>query len=413
MKAVNVSVTLLLALAALYCTVWFGRGTTRQTVEDGPPPVGSDVPTPTKIGPQPKAVIPDGRYHNFGTMIHGQKGKHVFKIRNDGKGVLKLVARPEDTTCQCTFGRVSKNEVAPGETAEIELNWEIKNPSVEFQHSAIVRTNDAKMADIKFLIQGKVRHEFIKVPGDDWHIAPILERQATEYTGKIYSEVHEDFEFTKIECKNPLITFETRRLTAGELVELHDDPLKGMTTEGLDAKQVAALNERMTPAPKCGYSVKVAIAAGLPIGPFRDEVTFHTNLAPEKKVTIYVTGNRAGPVQFFGGPGVQWYGKLALLRLGSFAASEGKKAKLTMFVRNIEQPMKVLKVETQPKFMKLTVERNERFSGQGSHQYFLHLEIPAGSPAAQHQSPDTAKVVLTTDHPDAKTIQFSVEFISR
>ena len=413
MKAVNVSVTLVIVLVALYCTVWFGRSATRQTVEDGPPPVGADVPTLTKIGPLPKAVIPDGRLHNFGTMIHGQKGKHVFTIRNDGKGTLRLVARPEDTTCQCTVGRVSKNEVAPGETAEIELHWEIKNPNAEFEHSAIVRTNDSEMVDIKFIIQGKVRNEFIKAPTDEWRLGAIRDQQATEFTGTIYSEVHTDFTFTKIQSKNPLITFETRPLTTDELFELHDDPLKGMTLEGLDAKQIAVLKERMTPEPKCGYSVKVTIAPGLPVGPFREELTFHTNLEPEKKVTVYVSGNRAGPVQFFGGPGVQWYGKLALLRLGSFAASEGKKTKLTMFIRNIEQPMKVLKVEIQPEFIKLAVERNEKFSGQNTHQYFLHLEVPAGSPAAQHQAPDTAKVVLTTDHPDAKSIQFSVEFISR
>ena len=69
MKAVNVSVTLVIVLVALYCTVWFGRSATRQTVEDGPPPVGADVPTLTKIGPLPKAVIPDGRLHNFSEAI--------------------------------------------------------------------------------------------------------------------------------------------------------------------------------------------------------------------------------------------------------------------------------------------------------------------------------------------------------
>ena len=73
------------------------------------------IPVPPPTGPYGKFVVVGESVHDFGVMELHQKGSHEFKIRNDGPGPLKMVARKEDHTCQCTLGSLGSEGLKPGE----------------------------------------------------------------------------------------------------------------------------------------------------------------------------------------------------------------------------------------------------------------------------------------------------------
>jgi hypothetical protein len=60
----------------------------------------------------PKAEVPETVFE-FGNIEQGTSMSHVFKIRNLGQ--LPLRVEVKSTTCKCTVGDLSKNEVGPNE----------------------------------------------------------------------------------------------------------------------------------------------------------------------------------------------------------------------------------------------------------------------------------------------------------
>lgn len=61
----------------------------------------------------------DKEAHDFGASKKGETLKHTFKIKNKGKGILKIENLL--TYCDCIKGKSNVTEVKPGETAEIEV----------------------------------------------------------------------------------------------------------------------------------------------------------------------------------------------------------------------------------------------------------------------------------------------------
>ena len=141
MKSANVYVSVLFLVCALVLTVWLGRGDTLNKADTRRSQPEQPIPVPSKTGPQPKAVTDETEY-DFGVMKQGSKGRHVFVIRNEGKAPLEMVALKKDMTCQCTVGELGKEGLRPGESTDVTLSWTIKSPNPNYQHHAIVRTND-------------------------------------------------------------------------------------------------------------------------------------------------------------------------------------------------------------------------------------------------------------------------------
>ncbi len=95
--------------------------------------------------------------HDFGVMAPGSKGKHAFVIKNVGEEPLTLELGA--TTCKCTLGDLKKNQLAPGESTSIELEWTVAAGESSFQQSAELRTNDPLQPAIKLAVSGLVISE--------------------------------------------------------------------------------------------------------------------------------------------------------------------------------------------------------------------------------------------------------------
>lgn len=394
------------------------------------------IPVPPKTGPYGKFVVVGDPLHDFGVMEHGQKGSHEFKIRNDGPGPLKMVARKEDHTCQCTLGSLGTEGLKPGEETTITMNWEIKNPATQFEHSAKIRTDDPDNPVTTFRVRGLVGKRLVIRTGSEINIGQLSDIKVTERKFVVHSETVDAFEITKLESSVAVIKATSRPLMGDELREATRDPvMEASSRAAKDALHAEAEKKKSgegnhadhkppnlaevlgdlipsTPEVKSGHEVKVVFNAGLPIGKFRESLAIHTNIPETPPLIVIFEGSRAGPIDILGTPGVSWSPQESRLRLARFRADEGKKAKLLVFVKKTETPWEIIEAKVSPSFLKYQLIKDEKFQGKGRDRYDLIIEIPAGEAPLSYGGETVGSIVLTTNHPEAKLINLGVEFTS-
>ncbi len=440
-RAVAIVVFLLLTSGGL--AVHFRQQSVTEHDPDHKPADASDIPVPPKSGPYGKFVVVGDPVHNFGVMEHMQEGQHEFKIRNDGQAPLKMVALAKDQTCSCTLGSLGQDGLKPGEETTVKLSWTIKFPNPVFEHSAKIRTDDPKNLVTTFRVRGLVGKRLMIKPSQEVNLGALSEKQPTERTMHLFSQIVDAFEITKFEPSNPLIVVTSTPLTAEQLKLVTYDPVAeesrammakmavkmppGAATPGPPGSTEAAHEHLVddlagkTPDAKCGYELKVTFQPGFSIGKVREVLHIHTNVptgpqadapvAPPYSVTF--TGTRSGPVQILGTPGISWSPEDSILRMGRFPAKEGKKAKLVVFVKKMEQELEITEAKLDPPKLKYEFHKDEKFNAPGRNKYEIILEVPAdGIPLSLGGGERAGSVVLQTNHPEAKTIKFDLEFTS-
>ncbi|RMG40198.1 MAG: DUF1573 domain-containing protein [Planctomycetota bacterium] len=465
MQTLRIALAALIPIAALAATIYIGRSGEQPapTVTRRP---NYDIPVPSKTGPHPKAVVPE-KVYNFGVMRQGEEGSHVFVIRNEGEAPLELVARPEDTTCQCTVGKLEDGKLMPGQSTTIELKWKIKSPNPYFEHSAIVRTNDPKNSSIVLRIRGAVGKDLLIYPLQTWECGTISEDEPTVLKGSIHSDIHDSFKITKIETSSKYVSVEYRPLTAAELEELkrkvypltedppdesmylderaHPDPgakEAGRSTAGSDRNsdgetaradkteaaeidrpedsspqageptEPSTIRKRIVPTPKSGYHLEVTVSNEIPVGTFRETVTIHTDLPNVPPATLVIRGRRAGPLEFAALGDARWYPDPMLLRMGRFSAKQGKTVTLLLYVKDVPD-FRITASESDEPVLHIVPELDEAFKGNNRLRYRVRISVPANSPPADRALPNPANVVLRTNQQGPlSTINFRVEFVA-
>lgn len=404
----------------------------------------SDIPVPPKSGPYGKFVVVGEAVHHFGVMEHMQSGEHEFKIRNDGQAPLKMVALKRDQTCQCTLGSLGQNGLKPGEETIVKLSWTIKNPATLFEHAAMIRTDDPENPKTTFRVRGLVGKRLLIKPSNEINLGSLHDKQPTERVLVVYSQVVDAFEITKLEPTNPLMETTFTPMTAEQLKLATIDP-QAEESRAMMAKMEAETPKPeekpgsksdvelprgppledlagKTPAAKCGYEVKVVFQPGFSIGKVREALLIHTNIpfgmsadapiGPPMQVSF--TGTRSGPVQILSSTvGTLWSPEESVFRLGRFSAKEGRKAKLILFIKKSDQELEITEAKLDPPQLKYEFRKDENFNAPGRSKYELVVEVPAGGvPLSLGGGERAGSVVLQTNHPDAKTIKFDLEFTS-
>lgn len=402
----------------------------------------SEIPKVVKDGPLPKAVVKGPLVHNFGTMELGGEGEHTFTIRNEGEAPLELVARKEDHSCQCTLGTLSKNGLQPGEETTITLTWKIKVPNAQFQHFAKVRTNDPKNDSLTFRVQGLVGQRFVIKPGTELAVGTLVEGKPNIKKFTVHSEVLDSFAITKLEPSAPnLMEVNSRQLSPEEIDQINTPDPAVVAAEAENRRQMAAAaNPGKTksdgheghdhkdhdhadeenslagkkPEAKCGYEIEVSFLPGFPIGTIRESLVIATDIKDQPENRVLFSGHRSGPVQILATIGAAWSTEESLLRLGRFPAAEGKKVRMMVFVKKEDgaQDFKIEEAKIDPPIIKYELTKDTKFQGVGREKFDLLLEVPAGSAPVSLGAQNRGKIVLTTNHPEAKEIRLEVEMAS-
>lgn len=388
MKVGAILAALVLATGAIAATYWIARGETAAPAESVANAGTPGEPTPAKVGPHPKAVVPETNYE-FGVMLMGESQEHEFVIRNEGEAPLKL-GTPR-TTCQCTVSEAAKKPIPPGGEGTIKLTWTPAAETEMFDKGAMIRTNDPKMPEIRLAVVGKVEPLLITSPDGVWTIGDVTDRKDVEIAGYIYSRLLDDFKIESIESSNPLLQAEAIPVTGEELKE-----------------QEA----------KAAYKIKASLSPGMPIGKFRETLTIKTDVKDNEKaakIEIPVQGTRQGPIQLIPTPGVRWNPDAFALDLGQFPASKGATATLSLFVTDPAEdiPFKFESVDSTVPGLEVELKRDESLQAGTRRRYELMFRVPPGLPPQAHRSKGAAKVDVKTNHPEAGEMRFFVEYISR
>ncbi len=97
--------------------------------------------TPEQLAAAPVASFEPTTF-DFGDMKQGEKKSHTFQLTNAGK--TDLVIRRVRSSCGCTAVAPSKNVIAPGETAPINVTFDSRGKRGRQSKSITVITNDPK-----------------------------------------------------------------------------------------------------------------------------------------------------------------------------------------------------------------------------------------------------------------------------
>jgi hypothetical protein len=320
-------------LVALVFVTWLAGSGRTPAVAD-PAAQGAGPPQPNEHGyyfsnpftpatgpPFPKAEVPETRYE-FGRLSVGKAESHTFIVKNVGEAPLKVALGLP--TCKCTMGKLGTEELAPGESTEVTMDFKPETTSENFAQSATIYTNDPEMPVIALSIQGEVLPLLISIPEAFWTIGVIREDGPTTFTGRILSPLYKDFQIVAI--------------TPGS------DYLR-VIAEPLEPQELGAMSVG-------GYELKCEVEPRMPIGPFHDIVTVETDIPDAAPLKFTVSGNRMGPFHIMAD---EWFPTKSLLRMGRFNAADGKRAAMSVFVSAREQPLELVRDTSEPDILRVSL----------------------------------------------------------
>jgi len=336
-----------------------------------------------EVSSLPKAELSETVF-KFGNIERGTSMSHVFKIRNVGQ--MPLHVEVESTTCKCTVGDLSKNDIGPNEESEVLLEWVAKTGPGPFRHGAVLSTNDPTQSSINLTVEGQVVESTAMSPSE-LIFGTVRKGESPSATLYLMS-------FLDQEVK--ILDYELSDTELSKLLEISITP--------------ADLAELPSPDAKSGVKITATYRTGKTIGPFRSWLMLNTNLKNAEKLTVPIAGNVVGDISIFG-PG--WNAPVGLLRMGSFSSDQGKVVKLKVAIRGeFAQEARLEVAEVDPPQLKATVGEPQQMGEKLLHVPLI-VEVPAGtSPIVRLGEPvsSDAHILLRSNHEEIPDIRLRVRF---
>lgn len=341
----------------------------------------SDRPEVVTSGPLPQVVVEEDKFE-FGVMEVGQEQIHTFTIRNAGKG--KLVLKKGKTSCKCTISKLTKGEVAPGASVDIELSWRPEETSERFRQVAKIFTNDPKKPEFELSITGTVTDR-IEIETDSWRISAITSDEPISVETRVFSKILDDFNVLGVTCDHDSITGAATPLTAQQLSELKA---------------------------KSGYLIKVRVDPKELDIQFREKVVVRTDVADKATFTLFVEGIRQGPLRIIAS-GARYRAETRMINIDKFPAGEGKKIVLSMFVERFnEEGFQISDLSYDAKVIKVDIAEDTKLRSKRRQRFELTIEVPAGRPPTTRIGANRMEIVLKTNHPKLSELRLRLEFRS-
>ncbi len=92
--------------------------------------------------------------YDFGTVEQGTIVKHSFIITNTGGDVLKI--NHVNASCGCTAAKPDKSELSPGESTNINVQFNTNGRKGKQRKSVYVNTNDPENGKLELKIYGVI-----------------------------------------------------------------------------------------------------------------------------------------------------------------------------------------------------------------------------------------------------------------
>ena len=101
-----------------------------------------------------QAEIPDPYSWDFAQVKEGEVLEHTFVLKNESEKTLTI--KEVNTSCGCTAFKVEKKVLLPGESTEIEVQFNTKGYSGLTQQYVYVHTDSLDKPIIRFIIKAEV-----------------------------------------------------------------------------------------------------------------------------------------------------------------------------------------------------------------------------------------------------------------
>ena len=344
----------------------------------------------------PVAVVVGSTEYDFGTMERRGDRTHTFVIRNDGTKPLTL--EKGETTCKCTLSSLASDEISPGESVEVRLEWTAREvgPTLQFAQTADIITNDPNNRTIQLVVKGQIIQSVMPRP-DVLTMNGLSSGEDITVKGKIfaYKEVQQPLEIVDI-----LFLEET------------PDELIDISFSELSDEQI-----KKEPRAYGGLEMTVTLAAGLPPGTFSFPVRLTTNLPDSPKVDVFLNGSVDPDITVFGkgyrtarDPGSQHIGTLDLKPI---ASGESFETSVNLVVKGAykEEVEFTIKEIDPASHMQLSLSPPVAIGGGRTFHHKLTIKIPAGTKQISRRGGNLgipARIVLGTSHPFVNEVSIEV-----
>jgi hypothetical protein len=115
------------------------------------PLVAADPASDLDESGTPELSIEDTTF-DFGDRYTGEIVEHTFKLTNIGDANLHI--SQVLTSCGCTSSELSSNDVAPGESVDLNLKLDLHMQRGVQNRTIFVRSNDPKTSDLQLTLKG-------------------------------------------------------------------------------------------------------------------------------------------------------------------------------------------------------------------------------------------------------------------
>ena len=359
---------------------------TRDLGGDAPPARADAFPAAADVKALPRVVAEEDSY-DFGSMDAYTSDQHEFVFANQGAGPLRLAKG--ETSCKCAVAKLEEVEIPPGGSTKIAVRWSASSPTDEFRHSVTILTNDPSRPRLTLTITGRVTAVVKAVPsslvfgrvsaGDEATASVRLygyaSRQSLEVKGYRLEETGNAKYFDVV----------LTPLTAGQL----KDELRA----------------------RSGVEARITVRPGLPLGPFRQRLSFSTNLEEGSTVDVPIGGDIVSEISV---AGRDFDPLTGVLMLGTVRSSQGAERTVRIFVRGPYcKDVRFEPEEVSPSLLRVRLGKTTEAGSGAVTLTPVTIEVPRGSPPANHLGSEQAKlgrVTLKTHHPQSPQLRIYIRF---
>jgi hypothetical protein len=211
---------------------------------------------------QAPAISFDKTHHDFGRITPDRKVAAKYHVTNTGNAYLSITqVRP---SCGCTYTMLGKWSLAPGESTDIEAQFDPKGMRGGVRKSIEVVCNDPKTPAVSLTLEAEVVQEIMpSVESVYFHLAP--KSGTTRSTVKYTSSNGEPVQIVDVKAPGaPFITFSFRPEGKDLVLEVAFDGRKVPAGQfrGVETATVRFTNPRMSQLPlNIQWDLKPSISA--------------------------------------------------------------------------------------------------------------------------------------------------------
>ena len=336
----------------------------------------------------PKVEVVDGTTYDFGSGQRDSKGKHTFVVRNLGDEALTLTRGA--TSCKCAFSELKNDEIGPGESTEVTLEWHLTTEGEQFRQTASIHTNDPRQATITLVSQGSVT-DWVKVEPRELVLSNISVSEGAQAQFSLYGFQVEGMAVAEYRFANA----ETADYFELEFTEL-------------DHSQV-----QMKPLPSVALRGTLTLKPGLPLGSLNQTIHLKTDIEQAPEFELPISGSVVGDISIVGAGTFRQQSNL--LVFGQVDGEKGTETTLRVLIKGPHRHDVQLKIKETDPSDALAVQLGEPTPINNGLVYMhpLTVSVPSGSrPVARmgFDREDYGRIVIETTHPDTPLLTLRVRF---